>query len=369
MDQQFVLEELVGHIPDDNSGSTASNRFGYQKNWPIYKLLELESLGRDYMIIMDYHEDVIILDSSTKVENIDFYQLKTRSGNYWNQGDLISGEAKSKEGVKHSILGKLLKHSFDFPSARDYYFVTDSFLSPGLIIKGDDFQKGKIPFAKFKPERQESIKKAIRSEIPDLKDEVWDHLYISQEQLKSDNYKETIIGYIDKFIDRNLSMTDIKATTLYESLFSEMESLQDFEGAITETDILTIKKSFKHSDFQRFIKKLASFESYDRQCDRVINNFLPMAPSDVMTFKRKREMTKILREKIKALAYNYNDSELMQLRNFISNLITTLDTEMSDDDNEWTAANKVLPILNEKYKNYKGFEQDELLALILLAYA
>ena len=52
------INEMLESFPDDNSGSTASNRFGYQKNWPIYKLLELELLGRDYMIVMDYHEDV-----------------------------------------------------------------------------------------------------------------------------------------------------------------------------------------------------------------------------------------------------------------------------------------------------------------------
>lgn len=369
MNQQLILQKLVEQIPDDNSGSTASNRFGYQKNWPIYKLLELESIGRDYMIVMDYHEDVIILDSSTNVEHIDFYQLKTRSGDHWRQGDLIKSENDSKGGIIHSIIGKLLKHSIDFPSSRDFYFVTDSFIASNLIVKGDDFQKAKIPFSKFKPGNQKSIKEAIKKEFPEIKDEVWDHFYISQEQLKTDNYKETIIGYIDRFIDQKLAMVDIKATTLYDSLFSEMESIQDHEGTITETDILTIKKSFKHSDFQNFIKKLATFESYDRQCDRVIDKILPLAPPNEMNFKRRRNISKILKEKLKALAYNYNDTELLQLRNYITNLVANIDPELSDDDNEWTAANKVLPILNAKYNNYKEFEQDELLALILLEYA
>ena len=177
------VKELIEKVPDDNSGSMASNRFGYQKNWPIYKLIELESLGRDYMIVMDYHEDVIILDSSTKVENIDFYQLKTRSGDYWRQKDLICSTKNAKGEIIHSILGKLLKHSLDFPSARDYYFVTDSFISPNIIIRGNDFQKRKIPFSKFKPESQSSIKEAIRKEFPDMRDDVWNHFFISQEQL------------------------------------------------------------------------------------------------------------------------------------------------------------------------------------------
>lgn len=369
MEEQDGLKELIIQFPDDNSGSMASNRFAYQKNWPIYKLLELESLGRDYMIVMDYHEDVIILDSSTKVDNIDFYQLKTRSGDQWRKSDLISSRNDANGQIVHSIIGKLLKHSLDFPSARDFYFVTDSFIASNLITKGNDFQKAKIPFAKFKPDNQKSIKEAIKKEFPEISEDVWNHFYISQEQLKTDNYRETIIGYLDKFIDQKLPMADIKATTLYESLFCEMESLQDYEGAITEADILTVKKSFKHSDFQAFIKKLASFESYDKKCDRVIDTFLNKAKPEEMSLRRKRQMSIILKEKIKALAYNYNDSELMQLRNLISNLVKAYDSELVEEDDEWTAANKVLPILNRKYNNYKGFEQDELLALILLEYA
>ena len=370
MEQREDIKELVIHFPDDNSGSMTSNRFGYQKNWPIYKLLELESLGRDYMIVMDYHEDVIILDSSTKVENIDFYQLKTKSSDYWTKGDLIKSETNAKGEITHSIIGKLLKHSIDFPSARDYYFVTDTFVANSMLNKGKDFQKAKIPFSKFKPDTQESIKDSIKKEFPNIKDEVWNHFYISQEQLKSDNYKETIIGFLNKFIDQKLPVADIKATTLYDSLFSEIESLQDFEGAITETDILTVKKSFKHSDFQAFIKKLASFESYDRKCDRVIDSFITKASREEMNFKRRRVFSRILKDKIKAFAYNYNDTEFIQLRNLITNLVRGFDdTELTPDDNEWTAANKVLPLLNEKYNNYKGFEQDELLALILLEYA
>jgi len=370
MGQREDIKDLVIHFPDDNSGSMASNRFGYQKNWPIYKLLELESLGRDYMIVMDYHEDVIILDSSTKVENIDFYQLKTKSGDHWTKGELIKSETNKKGEITHSIIGKLLKHSLDFPSARDYYFVTDTFVAGSLLNKGKDFQKAKIPFSKFKPDIQKSIRESIKKEFPGIQDDVWNHFYISQEQLQSDNYKETIIGFLDRFIDQKIPMADIKATTLYDSLFSEMESLQDFEGALTETDILTVKKSFKHSDFQAFIKKLASFESYDRKCDMVIEKYLKMASPEEMSFKRKRNISRVLREKIKAFAYDYNDTEFIQLRNLIANLVRTFDdTELANDDNEWTAANKVLPILNEKYNNYKGFEQDELLALILLEYA
>ena len=46
-------------------------------------------------------------------------------------------------------------------------------------------------------------------------------------------------------------------------------------------------------------------------------------------------------------------------------------TEFMDDEDatEWTAANKVLEEIKKTYNNYMGYEDDYILALILLEYA
>jgi len=55
-----AIRQIIELKPDDNSGSTISNRYGYQKNWAMMKMLELERKGRDYMIVFDYHEDIMM---------------------------------------------------------------------------------------------------------------------------------------------------------------------------------------------------------------------------------------------------------------------------------------------------------------------
>lgn len=366
-----AVQQMIEFAPDDNSGSSSSNRFAYQINWALYKMLELEQLGRDYMIVMDYHEDVVIIDTSIKENNIDFYQVKTKKGDYWKPSDLYVTGKDSKGNIKNSILGKLLKHSIDFSKARDYYFVTDSFLRPENYVKGKDFDDSKIPFSKLTPEIQKSIKQNVKKEFGSLKSEVWKHFYISQQQLNIDNYMDTIVGLIQKFIDKKLSKAEISSSTLYDSLYSEIERVQDYEGYISDEKVLMERKSFKHSDFAAYIEKLAKFNSYDTKCNRVIDKYLPMA-GDEMNMVREVQFKQILNTKIKAFLYDYNNAEFLQLSSFIARMVSEFnDTELAmyNDGNYWSISKMLVERLKEKFDIKMDLKDDDLMALILLEYA
>lgn len=369
--KKAAIQQIIGFPPDDNSGSSSSNRFAYQKNWALFKMLELEQLGRDYMIVMDYHEDIVIIDASIEENNIDFYQVKTKKGDYWRPTDLLTIGKDANGNIKNSILGKLLKHSVDFSKARDYYFVTDSFLRPENYVKGTDFDNSKIPFSKLTKQIQKSAKQKIKKELIGIKDDVWKHFYISQQQLSVDNYKGVLIGIIQKFIDSRLPKAEISSSTLYDSLYSEVESVQDFEGYISDEKVLTERKSFKHSDFETYIKKLARFNSYDTKCDRVIDKYLPQA-GDEMDIMREVQFKQILRSKIKALLYDYNNAEFLQLTSFINRMVSEFnDTElmMYGNSNYWKISNVLLDRLKQKFSLNMDLKDDDLLALILLEYA
>ena len=366
-----ATQQMIEFPPDDNSGSSSSNRFAYQKNWALYKMLELEQLGRDYMIVMDYHEDIVIIDTCIKENNIDFYQVKTKKGDYWRPSELFDPAKDSKGNTKSSIVGKILKHSIDFSKARDYYFVTDSFLRPENYVKGKDFDDSKIPFSKLTKDIQESAKQKIKKELKNVKADVWKHFYISQQQLNIDNYKDTVVGLIQKFIDKNLPKAEISSSTLYDSLYSEIESVQDYEGYISDEKVLAERKSFKHSDFKVYIQKLATFNSYDTKCERVIDKYLPLA-GDEMNMVREVQFKQILRSKIKAFLYDYNNAEFLQLTSYITRMVRDFnDTELLafKDSNYWDISKRLLIRLKERFTLKMELDDDDLQALILLEYA
>ena len=370
MEINKTLLELTEQNPDDNSGSRSENRFGYQINWALKRLLELEDLGRDYMIIMDYHEDVIVLDSSSKVENIDFYQIKSKRMNYWLLTQLTEGgETANDDGTnKLSILGKLLKNSIRFSKARYFFFVTDTFFSPNIIKPGSR-DGSRLSLSSFKDINQNATKDAVKKQLKDVPDDVWDRVYFLQKQLSVENYRNELVGAITRFFEKKLPDVDLKASTFYDAVMGELEEKQRYEDPISETDVLTTRKSFKHEDFKRYLDRLINFKSYDQKCDRIFSDIIPAVSKKEMPLKRKIYFKDLLYNRIKADYHNYSNSELIQLKGIIKKLTSMVEFMEDEDATEWTAANKVLKEIKMTYNNYMGYEDDYILALILLDYA
>jgi hypothetical protein len=74
----------------------------------VCKILELHSSGKPYLVLCDYHEDVVILDDEIDPDSADFYQIKTLKDSYWTLTILMSRpRAKKGRTPSSSILGKL----------------------------------------------------------------------------------------------------------------------------------------------------------------------------------------------------------------------------------------------------------------------
>ena len=122
---------LLTHRPRESSGSSTANRFAYQRTWALCHLLELHERPDDYMLVMEFHDDVIVLDSATCPTAADFFQLKTLADKTWRLTSLLNPSTKKtkKKGKSasnsvpskqtepasvSSILGKLVEHTVRF---------------------------------------------------------------------------------------------------------------------------------------------------------------------------------------------------------------------------------------------------------------
>ena len=124
---QVDLKEKFKLIkPRENAGSMVSNRFDFQKNWAICKLIELAKSNSDFVLAFEYHEDIIILDSSENAKIIDFFQIKTKNKGKFSLKDLLK-RTKSSDGEGSSILGKLAFNKINFTdNARSLNIVSNT---------------------------------------------------------------------------------------------------------------------------------------------------------------------------------------------------------------------------------------------------
>lgn len=109
-----LAKVLIQTPPRETAGARSSNRFGFQHSWALCKILELQAGCGDYVVIAEFHDDVIVLDSATTPKTVEFYQVKTKKGAAtWTRKSLLS-RRKTRDGHKPSILGRLFDNHTKF---------------------------------------------------------------------------------------------------------------------------------------------------------------------------------------------------------------------------------------------------------------
>ena len=307
-----ALKDLVENQPNENAGAFASDGFDFQFNWGLQKLLKLQETSNDYAIVFDYHDDVIVFDREESPQNVDFIQIKTSRNNNWTKARLLN---RNKEKKEHSILGKLLIHCCKTECTRYLYFVTNDFLAKNLIKSGvssDEY----INFCDLKENAQISIKKALFEEDPSLEMEALEKIYFVVNQLHYDLHSDIVISIISRFIRHNHLSPDLKADSLYMSLYNEIKRRSNYKYKIKNVEQLIENKSFTKSKFDSFLYEINKFESFRKTCE-LIDLKLTMQGIDQYFISNIKKAW----NQIHADLMNYGNKEIHELMIYVNRIL------------------------------------------------
>jgi len=373
-----AFDSIVARRPRENAGPMASNRFAYQFDWGLSKLLSLEESGQPYTIIFDYHDDILILDSDESPNYIDFYQVKTTSASEgWTKSSIIAHSKKkesldekkeqelfddsdeeTEEDSKYSKIAKLLVHSLVFSEARDFFFVTNANFGKTLIERKHN-RTQKLDFADLVEKAKESIKQKIKEELPSVKDEVFDHLHFIKNQMSVNDHQRTIIGYLNEFLATHYPKANVGAKPVYDTLIGEIRKRNDYEIEPYSVDDLLKHKAFTRQQFHQFLKGLEAIESLEAKRASIMNVLTSYLPATASS--QRRSIIKQL-QAIREETLVYDNNEFHRLYNYIFML---LDKTESNDCNEWDWSQKVLEHLHKEFDFIKSHSDDFLTCLIL----
>lgn len=350
-----TIDKLALTKPKENAGPRSSNRFEYQINWGLKKILELESNDEDYIMILDYHDDIVICNSEKQDDFIDFFQIKTRTSGYWNISAL-KGRADKHEGdnedceddantqikdKKISILSKLIRHTHDFDTTRALYFVTNTRLSPKVSSCGDEY----IAFESLDEGIKEKIKDAVRSELGETKEGAFEKLVFIQNQMNVNDYQNTLLGALSKFLkDKFDTVTDVPE--IYKNIISIMRDRNNYESEISDSTELIKCKAITHQEFRSYIMGVTQLQSFDdivAKIDSEING--------IITYTERLEIKKNLKL-LKSDILNYECEESSTLIPLIKTSYNFVPTD--DVNNLWEHACKIYECIIPKYTNYKN---------------
>ncbi|GIP20659.1 DUF4297 domain-containing protein [Paenibacillus sp. J22TS3] len=267
VDSMELRERFIKEKPRENSGTSSSNRFDYQQDWAICKLLELHKTGNDYLLVLDYHDDVVVLDSENQPKQVSFYQLKTKDKGNWTMTDLLRRK-KGKEGLLPSMLGKLFGCKLTFGSnTLSINFVSNATFSVELKNKDDkSVDKRTICFAELSSKVIADVIKKIRDEHYLTEDpEFTDITFLHVSDLILNNRETYVKGKLSDFLEELNPNGKFKISLVYTTIFDEIKRKNNYEYSINDFEELLKHKSISKKYFQTILKNF----NVDNSCEEM----------------------------------------------------------------------------------------------------
>lgn len=250
---------LASKAPRETSGSRTSNRYDYQKNWALCKLIELHEVQSDYLLLLDYHEDIIVLDGEIEPNTAEFFQVKTKKQGNWTI-NALARQPNKKKGGADSILGKLYSsHRLCDSGARRLQFVSNQGLAAKLNDSSDGLLKCEISFNDLCAKDKEKIHFALEGENPAFCDiDGLSKLYIYRADLSLDDHESHTKGKLVTFFETRYPGIEVSITAIYRALFDEIRRKTNVEVTFCNFSELRQAKGLGKSDIQTAIKLAAS---------------------------------------------------------------------------------------------------------------
>jgi len=251
----LLKDRIILVKPRERSGSTSASRFDYQKDWSICKLIECYQTKSDYVIVFDWHEDLIIMDSELNPQTVSFYQIKGKKSGNWTLAQLIKSNDDEQGKPLLSIIGKLydckLKHDIETTSLN---FVSNARYNIDLEDKTSSLGKDEICIIELSKKVKLQIAQKLKSEHALGADPIYEDItFLKVLDLSLNDSRAHTQGKITDFFELFYPGKKLNAPTVYKMLFDEVKRRTSYDKEIfTYADLLSNKAICK-SEFKKII--------------------------------------------------------------------------------------------------------------------
>ncbi|EPW0601980.1 dsDNA nuclease domain-containing protein [Klebsiella pneumoniae] len=206
------LADALIHVPqDERGGEIAIRGFEYQRCWAIDELLNRHKKNESYVFIPEYHDDVLILNSSESPTMATFAQVKTRD-THWTITPLIKSDGEGKL----SFISKLFKHKYDFSSYKtDLTFITNA------VFKF--FDKYEFNADELKVSEKDKILDAVKTQLPGFGSPDLSSLKFKTSNLSLLDYDAHLLGKTVEYLEDTKSSEVINAMAFKRTLVDLFE--------------------------------------------------------------------------------------------------------------------------------------------------
>jgi len=294
-----VLGSIAAIVPSEFGGSTATNRFDYQMDWTLCHILSLQRKGGDFLVICDYHDDVIVLNGSENASQASFYQIKTSKSPHWTTTRLLSRKrSKDEKSAKllPSPLGKLYKHRLDFPTVQcTLNFVSNHYFNVSLAAEPKAASREKFTCAEISEPDLKRMKSALKDEHslaaePDL----GDYFTFIVSELQMTDHTAHAKGKLSEFLEAEFSGEAWPIAAMYKTFHGEIRKRVSYEyPCITEKELVEFKGISK-AKLEQWLSEVV-IEARARIEGRFLGEICSDLATESVPWKMRRELETAVR--------------------------------------------------------------------------
>lgn len=257
------LAEKLLNVPErENAGARSSNRFTYQQVWAFDYMLKVLDSNSDFVLFMEFHDDVIVLNRLKNEEYLEFFQIKT--------------DAKDSRYIKSSFI---TKNGNKYPAKMSIIQkMIDEFVKFEDDIKGIHLVSNKsFDFGKFQDDTETKNRSTIiLNEINDIdikkikvdmckacnkinncNEECLNVIYFDVADLDLVSYDDTVMGrMIKKLEDMNIPSTIERTRSIYNTILGEIRRINNVEKSAGSVEELMKSKAISKNEFIEWISRL-----------------------------------------------------------------------------------------------------------------
>ncbi len=290
-----AIDYLAAIPPTEYGGANAITGFAYQYSWTVCKLIELHKTADDYVVICDYHDDVVVLEGGISSEKVDFYQVKTTQKQPWTLNRLVR-QKKGKNGkLLPSVIGKLFRHRENFKENVGNMAIVCNLPFSLSRKKGAGGNDECFTFDALEDNDQQLIIDNIKKEflLPALFDINISLVFVVSNLNLSDHENGTR-GRLEEFLrQRYPSREQFPVYPIFQVLIDEIKRLSGYRQPCQEITELVSRKGFQRKQFEEYIVNCIQ-RADRRDPQRIVDEVKEQLRHEGMSFVKLNQVTKNL---------------------------------------------------------------------------
>lgn len=211
----------------ESGGIVGADRYDYQKDWALCKILDLHEKGGGYVVVCEYHEDITVLDHHADPSKVTFYQIKTDQKNNWTVRRLIARKKGAGADKLPSILGNLFSKSAELAGCdAEFRFASNAKYSiksaSGASLEGESsFLCINIDSAE-RTQIKQALLEELKAPLPHSFDTM---LGFEVAELGLSSHQDSAAGKLANFLDKYAAGCAVSAAPFYRAIFDELRRL------------------------------------------------------------------------------------------------------------------------------------------------